>query len=488
LTVTDAWQPAAFAALLREPDVLSAALILVLALAGLTWAGLGRPIPHRLFALALGLAAGLPLLPAPFVTDVEALRVAYAALDLTGDRGHPPLMFLLARPFTWLSLEPAVVRLPFLAFALAATVLLAELATRQGGARAGVLAAAWFASDLGRRHGLADLSDWDLAGAFLLLAALLLPDRRDVPTSSVRASWALAAALLLGALSSWLAVIPASVALLAAARHQPRRAALVPLGLGAALLVSLAWFAATRGQSQESPHATWDALVDAMAHELPSGRSAWMWGPQLAGLAWLTTRFGRAVPGYLAGALLTVPLAVLALWGLRGQGTGYHAALVMPLAIAAAAVGTATVLEGVARPWRLAALLLLVLLTVGPSLRHGGYRVPGFDRFETYGSLVSSDQAPVFLDRPDLARLFAYDRARRGAGPLADVLSRGSPDVADRARPFLPAAPDGRCLPRPEGPSWILTTTPPPVLGECLGPGCRPALPGSGGLQLWRCD
>src|SRR5204862_5729493 len=110
-----------------------------------------------LVIVLVGLAAW-PVLIHPLDTGAPVIRAAAAATDIFGDRFHPFLPFLLFRPTTWWSIEPWALRLVPLIFL----------------ALEGVLAGIWFACEVRRRHGLADLSDWDVAGAFLMMLLLVL--------------------------------------------------------------------------------------------------------------------------------------------------------------------------------------------------------------------------------------------------------------------------------------------------------------------------
>ena len=78
----------------------------------------------------------------------------------------------------WFSLEPWALRLVPLVFLCAETLLTMLAATRDGGNLAGPLAAVWFACEIRRRHGLYDLSDWDVAGTFLMGLLLILQRRQ----------------------------------------------------------------------------------------------------------------------------------------------------------------------------------------------------------------------------------------------------------------------------------------------------------------------
>ena len=92
-------------------------------------------------------------------------------------------------------------------------------ATRAGGALAGVASGVWFAWEVRLRHGLVDLGDWDLAGAFLI--ALLLWTQR--PPRSERVKWIVVAVLMIGGVfSSWLMIVPAGVLLGHLLRHLSR--------------------------------------------------------------------------------------------------------------------------------------------------------------------------------------------------------------------------------------------------------------------------
>lgn len=84
------------------------------------------------------------------------------------DWHHPFLVFLLSWPLAQLSIEPFVLRLGPLFFLLAQVVLLAIISKRLGGFIAAALATAWFICEIRLRPGVADLSDWDAAGFFLL--------------------------------------------------------------------------------------------------------------------------------------------------------------------------------------------------------------------------------------------------------------------------------------------------------------------------------
>src|SRR5438552_7493570 len=226
-----------------------------------------------LVIVLVGLAAW-PVLIHPLDTGAPVIRAAAAATDIFGDRFHPFLPFLLFRPTTWWSIEPWALRLVPLIFLALEGVLAVAAARYAGDGVAGVLAGIWFACEVRRRHGLADLSDWDVAGAFLMMLLLVL----QRPWARSGAGTVLLPVLMCaGMASSWLMIVPDGVLVGCVGIDVLRRRwRLAPALLLAAIFVGLA-IQALRIFVAGSPGAISDStLWEQMYSELPLARSAAM--------------------------------------------------------------------------------------------------------------------------------------------------------------------------------------------------------------------
>jgi hypothetical protein len=373
--------------------------------------------------------AAWPLLDRPFDTDAHVLRAAFAAGDVFGDWNHPFLPYLLNRPATWISLEPRVLRAIPLAFLCLETALTMVAAARAGGPLAGALAGVWFACEAPRRHGVADLGDWDVAGTFLM-ALLLWTQRREAPGA---VAWVVLAALLAaGVFSSWLMIVPAAllVACLAVEARQRKVSAraLIPLGL---VVVALAYAAArvfVAGARSAAPGHS-QAVVREMLVESPFGRNAAMAVPLALGLLWAALGLRRLAERFTALTLLAVPVAVAVAFRWSHVNGGYYVGLVTPLACAAGAVAVVGIvraleqrLPAAGRPWavplavRALVVVGVVVLTVDLGRPSGG---SGWEYGKTFTRLIAGDQLPILTNSISLARLLAFERARAGQGPIA---------------------------------------------------------------------
>jgi hypothetical protein len=417
--VAAATDPAADAFLLVAGALLVAAALLP-----------NAPLPTRSRALWPVAAASLllvaiaawPLLDAPFDTDAPVLRAAFAAVDVFGDWNHPFLPYLLNRPATWVSLEPRSLRVvPFL-FLCAESALAVRAAARDGGPLAGALCGAWFACEVPRRHGLADLGDWDVAGAFLL--ALVAWSQRSSPPRA--GAWAALAALLAaGVLSSWLMIVPAAVLALCLLA-EARRGALprAPVAAVAAVVAALGLAAGrvfVAGHAGPEPgHA--HEVARAMLVESPVGRSATMAVPAALGLAWAAAGRAQLARRFALGSLVAVPAAVAIAFRWSHVNGGYYAGLVTPLLCYVAAAATARALDAVARPPEARLLLALAVGALTVDLAPAS-PAAGWNQLRAFARASSRDALPIVTNSGSLARVIGFERARAGDGPIAAAIT-----------------------------------------------------------------
>jgi hypothetical protein len=428
------------------------ALFVIIACLGLGFAaspsdraGRMAPVRDALWVLALVLLMAWPILFSPFDTDAPAQRAAFAAVNAFGDWNHPFLPYLLNHPTTWFSLEPWALRLVPLIFLCAETLLTMWAATRDGGNLAGPLAAVWFACEIRRRHGLYDLSDWDIAGTFLVGLLLVLQRRRPL---GWRDAFALTALMVCGVMSSWLMIVVAGVlvgclgieVMLGRMRVAPALAVAVVFGVLGMLAMSV--FATGTGQA---PLFTTAEILRQMLDETPLGRTLVMAVPVALGLGWLVMHLNRPGARFAALNLIAVPCAIYVAQLRSHVNGGYYVGLATPLLVYAAAVGTATVVERLAAHLsRLAAgpglatwmrtvgrpygstilrgvLMLGLAVTTIRSLGTGEIGI-GAEHLQILARKTRDDRLPIFTNSLSLVPLLTFERARAGEGPIADTV------------------------------------------------------------------
>ncbi|TMA33332.1 MAG: hypothetical protein E6J79_18045 [Deltaproteobacteria bacterium] len=431
---------------LRLPFVLVA--LLAAAVASARDNARTRAATTLLVIVLVGLAAW-PLLFHPLDTDAPVIRAAATATDIFGDQFHPFLPFLLGRPTTWWSIEPWALRLVPLFFLALEAVLAVAAARRDGGGVAGVLAGIWFACEVRRRHGLMDLSDWDIAGAFLMMLLLTL----QRPWARGWVGTALLAVLMCaGVASSWLMIVPDGVLVGCAAVEVLRRrwrlehALLLAATFGGLALEALRVFGAG---SQVAAEISTSTLWEQMYAELPLARTTAMALPLILGSIWLLRQQGRVAPRFVLLCLLALPTAVVVAHRNSHVAGGYYIGLVTPLLLYAAAVGTVHAAAVLIRGWdrvqvRPAVTVGLIAATVFSSAP--GSSASAVEYLQPIALETRADNLPIHTNRPDLARVLAYERARAGAERLS--LKRalwGSRDLRLRLSILAPGAcpPDG---------------------------------------------
>ena len=383
-----------------------------------------------------------------------ALRVAWAGEDIFGDPGHPFLFPSMLRAVLAMTIEPWALRLVPFACVLAEAHLLATAAARRGGRLAGMLAAGWLACEVRRRHGLTDVSDWDLAGA-MLVAILLWTERRRTWAAGAGAvrrdlwAWAVAAVLaILAVSSSWLTAAPVAALVLlgwvevASGRERWQGPAMLTAVV--ACLALATQHAARFGGS--GPDAV--VLLSGAIDDSPVGRSVLMAIPLAAGLVWLVARWRALAARFVMASVAAVFAAMLvAVAAGRHVSGGYYFGLVTPLLLYAAGVGCARGLN------RLAALLAwsddAIFSTYAPHamalvLVAATVRLPApsvlpdevGDQLVAVDAAAGRDDLPILTNEPDLERLVIYEKARRGYGDLHDILEppRGPRDLRTRVR------------------------------------------------------
>jgi hypothetical protein len=426
----------------------------------ITALALRRPSEGRTGVVDLGLltlVAVIGALPQLYhaMEEAQCQRIAFAAIYVSGDWNHPFLNYLLLRPSVRISLEPWVLRLTPLAYFCANVMLTAVAAARRGGRLAGALAGLWLAAEARRRHGISDLSDWDLAGSFLM-ATLIWLQREERPKVL---HWILLAGLVAASLtSSWLAFLPAFVLIgcLAAGAIRADWRPWPVLGV-AAMVVALApglLELLLRGGQAGLGHST-DILAE-IYEETPMARCLWMAGPLGLGLGWLVTNVRKLDAAYALGSIALVYAGVFLGQRRNHINGGYYVGLVTPMILFAAAVActrsvrwlaqkacAATSQAGAAAD-RLAAVLtglgcVAVAATTAVNVT-GGYTA-GDDFVYEFALLTQKDSAPILTDiqETSLARLLLFERARNGTPVVWEELMHGPvPDLTPRIRRIDP--------------------------------------------------
>ncbi len=305
-----------------------------------------------LLAFLLVLLAAAPIYFLQFDTRAEILRVAYSAACPTCDWNHPFPAYWINGFFSEFSYKPAIMRLGSLLFLLAETLLLLFVATRRGGRLAGVLAVLFFVCEIRRRHGLFDISDWDLAGFFLLtwLYILQLADENRL-TEKPLALLSLALVFFAGGKSSYMMLPVAAAFLLTFIIKDIRtRSFSATSALLAGIFVFLAWQSVEVfiGGQRIAGHFAGGflQLLWNMLSETPSGRSWFMLLPLLAGL-WLMIKNARS---HYAGlfsllSLMAVLAAMILTWSRSSLSGTYYFGILTPLLVFWAALTAAKALS-----------------------------------------------------------------------------------------------------------------------------------------------
>jgi len=329
-------------------------------------AGLGRflmsplkrpdPLVLPLALVLVGLAAW-PLLFEPLARDAIIFRYFCALGGLLEDPGHPFFPFLVMRLGSFLSRDPWALRLGLLLFLAAQTLLLTHLAGRLDGRLAGLAAAAWLAMEVRRRYGLVDLSDWDMAGTFLVAYCWwLMRWVDDDPTPPPPRAWALLGLLLvMGCISSYLMLVPSGLLIgVLAFRAWRRQLPRLPVLLVGAALLLLALpqrvymlYGRTR-ENWQGPADTME-LLSQVWQALPGTRTLVMIVPGILGAWWLWRNRRQALAQFMAATLAGV-LATLVIFRPLVSMNGFYFGLCTPLILWAGAAGCTELLRRLARP------------------------------------------------------------------------------------------------------------------------------------------
>jgi hypothetical protein len=499
-------------------EVAFLALALVLVWRASRGAGGGTSPDGRLRAVdaaivvAMALLAALPVLPLPFTETGPIMRAAFSARDLLGDPNHTFLPLALNAPVARLTAEPWALRVvPFLLVASEA-LLLAWAAGRAGGRLAGALAAAWLACEVRRRHGMPDLSDWDLASiALLAWTGWWLLREEETPRRAASLP-VLGLLIAFGALSSWLLVAPAAVlasvlVLDPVVKARAGRAGIAVVAVAAAL-AGIAGLRVLSANLDSRPPCAAGAAIDflgSLAARLPVGRTAWMALPLAIGLGWLALRRDRPSCRFAAGSIVAVPAALAALWTVTCIRP-YYVEPVTVLLLWAAAVGTTRALASArASPLdpapplppspraTLAVAVPLVVLTVAlPPRPEVMGDTGGFESVGLFDRLAAGDDLPIVTNSPELLDVVAWNRIRERGGAMADFDSDDPGRRAFQARLRVVATgADAGGIPR-EGPFWLVSlglhsdVIPPAVRDlEAL---CAPVFPPGSLFRFYRCD
>jgi hypothetical protein len=162
---------------------------------------------------------------------------------------------------------------------------------------------------------------------------------------------------------------------------------------------------------------------------------------------WLAKSCGRLGPRFAALSLIAVLAAIYVAQQRSHVNGGYYIGLVTPMLLYAASVATAQVIEaladraaqvGVSRavPYVAAAirgaLALAVAVVTVRSLGTGEMGV-GAEQLTILAHDMRADRLPIFTNSRDLVPLLAFERARAGEGPIADVIDSDSTALMRRA-------------------------------------------------------
>jgi hypothetical protein len=450
-----AWDPESWGFLLIS-------LILVL----LAWFAEGAPPPYRRIALGvtiLGVVALVgysvaPLFSIPFSNDAPVLRAAYSREAIFGDWNHSFLPYLLNHPTTRFSMESWALRIVPLGWLLAESALLVLVARRQGGLAAGALAGVWFASEVRRRQGFVELTDWDLAG-FCLLALVLWtlqarqdparqdPARQD-PGWTVRRSLWLVALMTAAFLSSYMMIIPVTALVGLLWLDPATRRRFAPLATGVWSLLALrAANVFMSGSGAVPTILNFDDLARMMVQETPFSRTVWLLVPFCGALVWLAWGWRRLSHRFVAVSMAAIPLATLVAWRFSHVNNGYYICLTSPLILlaSAAAVGTGAqtlrrwmtkrlggAASGVIVAGGLTALTLVtVSLWVLPD--PSKFATTGLHNMAAFEKRIARDRLPIVTNTVHLGLYVGYERARRGVQTRGPLLGRGPKDIAARS-------------------------------------------------------
>ena len=402
-----------------------------------------------LMAWALTGLAVWPVLHLPFESDATMIRVTLGLVDPFADHPHPFLPLALTKAMAFGSLEPSALRHASVLFVLLEVVLLVVAAGKRAGVLAATLAAIWLVSDVWHRPGLADVSDWNIAGAALLswliwLRAWQERQRASTPTSPKQ--WGLLATLMTwGMLCSYLMIIPAAVLVflvvlptLRAPPTDPDQARTQRLGLIGISVLLLAGiimvgvvFWVRLGEGYQAPSSTAE-LLRGMWTAWPVGRTRWMLIPLIAGGILLVQRRREATSQFLMLTTLAIVAALIILRPITSIGA-FYVTLVTPLWIELSAVAVAEFVQGrraataatpsapkpvsngvvsAATTTTLAVALALLVALTAP-LTHGP-RGWGEDRWSRFGQVWLQEPLPIQSGVMSLEFWLTYERMRVG--------------------------------------------------------------------------
>ncbi len=387
-----------------------------------------------LVAAMAGLACW-PSMHLPFTNDAPWLRIAFSRYDPFHDWNHPPLIYAANLGARW-SDTPWVTRVVPLLFALSLAVLVAWTASRVGGRLAGALAGTWMALELPRGHGVYEIADWDLAGTVAAgtIAWLWVGEQRG--TLRGERVWTgvdAAGLVLLGVTSSYL-MAPVSLGLALALgvgwiRGQVGRAAIIGVLVGGAVACVPFVVAASAGQGALGAgfrqSATASELVYGLLAESPMGRSAWMGGPALIGLA--TGWHHRRAPWacYALATVVVVPAAIAVMVGRVMVNGWYYVYLATPALLVLAGAGSGALLMRLPRAFRGVGAVALVGVTWAYAPFPRGIEVEPWPYLQVWPGFVAElehDSRPVVTNAFGVHPMLLVGRHQAGTGSLVELI------------------------------------------------------------------
>lgn len=432
-------------------------LLLAVLLVLLAWLADDAPKRYQRVALVLTVVGVLalvsysvaPLFTIPFANDAPLLRAAFAQESISGDWNHSFLPYLLNRPATWFSMEPWALRVVPFSWLLIETTLLVVIARREGGLAAGALAGVWFASEVRRRQGIVELTDWDLAGVFLLALVLWTMRPRSEPPQTSRPLIWLGVLMTAAFLGSYLMIVPVTVltGLLWLDPEYRKRFAPVATMVWALLTVrALSVFIS--GQGVEPVSFGFHEFARLMFAETPVHRSRWMIPPVLCGLVWLVWGWRHLSRCFIGVSIAAIVLATIFAWHFSHVNQGYYISPTTPLVLLASAAAVGVGAQRL-RAWAgsllgsvfgravmglaLAGLTLFTVSLWDPP-EPARLAPNGLSNMAAFDRILRKDRLPVVTDTYHFGLYLGYERIRRGVSPFGPLLPPGPLDLVGRTR------------------------------------------------------
>ncbi len=375
--------------------------------------------------------AAMPLFSIPIHEDTTFERAFFAGFDPFGDDFHPPLPFLLNYVAAAVSFHPLILRIiPFI-WLLVESLLLMKVSANKAGRLAGFIALTLFACEIRRRNSLPYISDWDLAGAFILSWMLIL-QRVDKEKAflNFKSQALIALSIAGGCLSSYM-VIPVAVVFVCILylkyyqNSQLDKSALLPGGILLVFLLNSFYVFSSSYGDPIPPGAGFDKLFFSILKETPIDRAPIMAIPILGGLYVL---FKHRLQHSNAFALLSIMAIFFSIILLARKGTMHGAYYIYP-AITFMIYASSVFLAGMAvkilaffRERKIyhsiklryladgAAVLLSLLMLVNFTTAEELSYYEGVENIPTFLSITDINPKPIITNWPNLDRVSIHTR------------------------------------------------------------------------------